>query len=247
MAIRIITDSPSDISINEAKELNLGIVPLKITFDEKSYVEGVDISVEEFYKKLDTSENLPTTSTPSPEDYLTHFNQAKEAGDDVIVITLSAGISGTYQCANLAKDMADYSKIHIIDSGQATISQMLLVRYALSLRDAGKNCDEIVEEIERAKERVVLLVMVDTLDNLHKGGRLSKSVTLAGNMLKIKPILTLKDGKVGIEGKARGFKGSIKTILKLIDEYGEIDSSSPVYFGYAGNSDHCSIFKEKSR
>lgn len=245
MGIRIITDSPSDISRNEAAKLNIDIVPLKINIDGTSYVEGVDISTDEFYEKLENSESLPTTSTPSPEDYLTYYKDAKKAGDDVIVITLASALSGTYQCAILAKDMADYSRIFIIDSEQATISQMLLLRYAIKLRDEGKTSEEIVELIEKAKKNLVLFVVVDTLDYLHKGGRLSKSVAVAGNILKLKPLIGLKDGSVSLLGKARGFNGSVKAVLKLLDEY-TFDLSVPITYGYTGRSKQWELFKEKA-
>lgn len=245
MAIRIITDSPSDITIKEGKKLKVDIVPLKIIFDGKSYREEVDLTMEEFYKKLDASKELPTTSTPSPEDYLTYYNDAKKAGDSVIVITLSAGISGTYQCANLAKDMADYSNIHVIDSMSATVGQRLLVEYAVKLRDESKSVEEIIETIENAKHRVVFFAVVDTLKNLHKGGRLSKGVTIAGTILKVKPIITLKDGTVSLIEKARGFNGSVKTVTELIHASGEIDTTLPVYFGYSDTSDLCTTFREK--
>lgn len=245
MGIRIITDSPSDISRKEGANLKIDIVPLKINIDENSYTEGVDLSIEDFYQKLKTSKNLPTTSTPSPEDYLFYYEEAKKAGDDVIVITLASALSGTYQCANLAKNISDYSRIFIIDSEQATISQMLLVKYAIKLRDEGKTTEEIVDYIENIKKKVVILAMVDTLEYLHKGGRLSKSLAIAGNILKLKPIITLDKGAVSLIGKARGFNGSIKTILKLLDEY-TLDTSGPIIYGYTGDSNQCELFKEKT-
>ena len=244
MAIRIITDTPSDISIKEGRDLNINIVSLKIHFDEVSYTEGVDLSVEEFYQKLESSKNLPTTSTPSPEDYLLHYEEAKKAGDDVIVITLASALSGTYQCANLAKDMANYSRIFIIDSEQATISQAMLVRYAIKLRDEGKTAEEIVNYLNDIKDRVVILAMVDTLEYLHKGGRLSKSLAIAGNVLKLKPIISLDKGSVSLIGKAHGINASIKTILKLIDDY-DIDLSEQIIFGYTADPTQGILFKER--
>lgn len=246
MSIRIITDSPSDIPLEEAKELKIDIVPLKLNIDGVSYREGFDITPEEFYEKLETSKELPTTSTPSPDDFLIYYNEAKEAGDDVIVITLASSLSGTYQYANLAKDMADYSKIHVIDSTQATIGEMLLVKYAVKLRDEGKPVEEIIDAIESIKEKVTIYAMVDTLDYLHKGGRLSKGVAIAGNLLNIKPTITFKNGNLAVVGKGRGINGSIKNIFKLIDDGGSFDSDFPVIFGYSGTSDNCEIFKEKA-
>ena len=246
MKIRIITDTPSDITIKEGKKLNIDIVPLKIIFDEKSYLEDIELSMEDFYKKLKTAKNLPTTSTPSPEDYLKFFEEAKNAGEEVIVITLSGSVSGTYQCANLAKNMANYSNIYIIDSAQATIGQRLLVEYAIQLREQGKTAKEIVEIIEEVKKKVVLYAMVDTLEYLHKGGRLSKRSTIAGTILKIKPIITLKEGAVSLIGKARGANGAMKTIFDLISQESPIDPSLPVYFGSTNNYELCYSCKEKA-
>lgn len=244
MAIRIITDTTSDISIKEGTDLNINIVSLKIHFDEFSYTEGVDLSTEEFYQKLESSKNLPTTSTPSPEDYLLYYEEAKKAGDDVIVITLASALSGTYQYANLAKDMVNYPRIFIIDSEQATISQALLVRYAIKLRDEGKSAEEIVNYLNDIKNRVVILAMVDTLEYLHKGGRLSKSLAIAGNVLKLKPIISLDKGSVSLIGKARGINASIKNILKLLDDY-DIDLSEQIIFGYTADPTQGILFKER--
>ena len=246
MAIRIITDTPSDISFDEAKEMNIDLVPLKINVDGESYREGIDISVDQFYQMLETSKVLPTTSTPSPDDFLTYFEEAKEAGDDVVVLTLASALSGTYQCAILAKDMADYPNIHVIDSEQATLGEMVLVRYATKLRDEGKSVQEIVDTIEASKKKVVLLAVLDTLEYLHKGGRLPKSVAIAGGLLKIKPMITLKDGSVEVVGKSRGIKASIKNLLAEIEKYPEFDAAAPIVYGYTASSDQCETFKEKA-
>lgn len=234
MGIRIITDSPSDISIEEGKILNIEIVPLKINIDDKSYREGIDITTEEFYEKLKASDVLPTTSQPSPEEYLTLFKDAKETGDDVIVITLASKFSGTYQSANLAKDMVEYPNIYIIDSEQATLGEMVLVRYAVNLREQGKTAEEIVKIITEEKKKVILIALIDTLDYLQKGGRLSKSVAIAGSLLNIKPVITVKDGEIAVIGKARGVKSGIKNLLSSIDVYEEFNPDAPVIFGYTG-------------
>ena len=223
MAIRIITDTPSDISFDEAKEMNIDLVPLKINVDGESYREGIDISVDQFYQMLETSKVLPTTSTPSPDDFLTYFEEAKEA-----------------------KDMADYPNIHVIDSEQATLGEMVLVRYATKLRDEGKSVEEIVDTIEASKKKVVLLAVLDTLEYLHKGGRLPKSVAIAGGLLKIKPMITLKDGSVEVVGKSRGIKASIKNLLAEIEKYPEFDAAAPIVYGYTASSDQCETFKEKA-
>ncbi len=234
MAIRIITDSPSDISIKEAKQLNIDIVPLKINIGDKSYQEGIDITIEEFYEKLKTSEVLPTTSQPSPDDYVTLYEEAKKAGDDVIVITLASKLSGTYQSANLAKGIVDYPNIHIIDSEQATLGEMLLVKYAVKLRDQGKTTEEIVEIITEAKKKVVLVALIDTLEYLQKGGRLSKGAAIAGSLLNIKPVITVQDGEVAVISKARGVKAGIRNLLSSIDDFEDFNLDAPVTYGFSG-------------
>ncbi len=236
MSIRIITDSPSDIPLEEAKKLNIEIVPLKINVEEESYREGIDITNDVFYDKLIRSETLPTTSAPSPGDYVELFDSAKEAGDDVIVITLASSLSATYQSACIAKDMAKYERVFIIDSKQATLGQLLLVKYAVKLKNEGKATEEIVDIIEDVKNKVVLLAMVDTLDYLHKGGRLPKTVALTTGFLNIKPIIKLENGSLKLAGGSRGTKGANKNIIKSIDSYGGINLDVPAVFGYTGNS-----------
>ena len=247
MAIRIITDSPSDITTEEAKLLNISIVPLRINVDDKSFKEGIDITTEEFYNKLEKSDTLPKTSAPSPDDFLAHYDEAKKAGDEVIVITLAASLSASYQSAVIAKELAEYSKIHVIDSKQASIGEMVLVRYAIRLRDEGKTAKEIVEILEKAKDKIILIAIVETLDYLQKGGRLSKTVALAGGLLNIKPIITVKDGAISLIAKPRGIKGAMKNLLSSIDDYDNFNLAAPVVYGYTGNlSDNIEVFKEQA-
>lgn len=236
MSIKIITDSPSDLLLSEGEKLQVNIVPLNIHIGGESYKEGIDITTDIFYDKLEKSDKLPTTSAPSPDDYLAYYQEAKEAGEDVIVITLASALSATYQSANIAKDMIDYPKIHIIDSTQATIGQLLIVKYAISLRDEGKSAEEIVSIIEDAKKRVKLLAVFDTLDYLHKGGRLPKTVAVATGLLNIKLIIKLEDGSLDLISSARGYKSSLKRLLKLIDNC-KLYPKAPAIFGYTGNTE----------
>ena len=232
MGIRIITDSTSDISAAQAKELGVTIIPLKVIFGDKEYREGVEITMEGFYDKLVKAEKLPTTSQPSPDDFLASFLEAKKANDSVIVILISGKLSGTVQSATIAKDLAEYEDIHIVDS-QITITGLrFLVEYAVKLSREGKSAAEIVPILEDVKDRIVLLAMVDTLEYLHKGGRLSKSSAILGSLLKFKPIITLQDGVIGVVGKERGTNKGIAKMLEIMEERGQIDYNYPVYFGY---------------
>ena len=245
MGIRIITDSTSDISIKQAAKMNITLVPLKVIFGNKEYKEGVDITIDGFYEKLVKAEKLPTTSQPSPDDFLEYFKKGKAAGDSIIVLVIAAKLSGTYQSAMIAKDMVEYEDIHIINSDTTTCALRILVEQAVKLRDEGMVANEIVTKLMDLKDRVVLIAMVDTLEFLHKGGRLSKSSAILGTLLKFKPLITVKDGVVGVLGKERGVNKAIGRLVEIIDEYGGIDSSYPVHLGYTAQDDQCKLLKDK--
>lgn len=245
MGVRIITDSTSDISQEKAKAMDITVVPLKVIFGDKEYKEGIDITMDGFYEKLVTSEKLPTTSQPSPDEFLEHFTRAKEAKDSVVVILIAGKLSGTFQSATIAKEIAEYEDIHIVDSLTAITGLRLLVNQAILLREQGKNAAQIAKILEDLKDRIVLLAMVDTLEYLHKGGRLSKSSAILGSLLKFKPIITLKDGALGVVGKERGTNKGIARILEAVDEFGAIDQSYPVYFGYTAEESKALILREK--
>ena len=244
MSIRIITDSTTDINREQAQQLDITVVPLKVIFNDREYKEGIDITIEGFYEELVKAEKLPTTSQPSPDDFLGYFNDAKEAGDSVIVILISGKLSGTVQSALIAREMADYQDIHIIDSNNAVIGLRTLVEHAVKLRKEGRTVDEIVNAISTLKDKVVLLAMVDTLEYLHKGGRLSKSSAILGSLLRFKPILTLKDGVITVVGKERGVNKGIARILETMEEYGEVDRDYPVNLGFTAEGSKCVMLKD---
>lgn len=244
MGIRIITDSTSDISTSQAKELGVTIIPLKVIFGDMEYKEGIDISMEGFYDKLVKVEKLPTTSQPSPDDFLVSFQQAKEAKDSVVVVLIAGKLSGTLQSATIAKEMVEYDEIYIIDSLSAITGLRLLVEHAVKLRNQGVSAAEIAQTLEELKDRIVLLAMVDTLEFLHKGGRLSKSSAILGSLLKFKPIITLKDGAIGVIGKERGTNKGITKILEVIDEIGVMDQNYPIYYGYTAEDSKTKLLME---
>lgn len=246
MGIRIITDSTSDINIKEAQQKGITVIPLKVLFGDKEYREGIDINMEDFYKKLAKADKLPTTSQPAPDDFFGYYKDAKEAGDSVIVILIASKFSGTLQSAMIAKDIVEYEDIHIVDSSTSITGLRLLVEEAIKLKEQGVNVKEIVDILNELKERIVLLAMVDTLEYLHKGGRLSKSSTILGTLLKFKPILQVKDGVIGVLGKERGSNKGIAKVLELMDEAGEIDHDYPVYFGYTAEDGKGLLLKEKA-
>lgn len=245
--IKIITDSTSDIDVTYAKELNIDIVPLKVIIDGKEYKDRVDLQPDQFYSLLEKSEVLPTTSQPSPQEFLNYYEEAKEKGDSIIVMTLSGTISGTYQSANIAKDLAEYENIYVIDSLNATQALRLLVLKAIALREEGKDAETIFNELQAYKERVRIVAFVDTLEYLCKGGRMSKTVAAAGTLLKVKPIIGLRDGKLEMFSKARGAVKATAKIIELIHEDGEIDFNEPICIGYTGNDEGLEKFEQALR
>ena len=230
MSIRIITDSASDIEQGEYQ--NVQVLPMTISIDEKLYRDGIDITKDEFYHLLETSDTIPITSLVTPYQFEEAYDSVKAEGDEAIVITLSSRLSGTYQSATTAAEGKPW--ISVIDSKNITASQRLLVLRAMQLALLGLSRKEIVDELEREKERIVIYAAVDTLDYLLKGGRISKSSALMGGFIGIKPILTLEDGELVPIGKVRGSKKSHAFLNQKIEEIGGIDFSMPYAVGYSG-------------
>lgn len=231
--IRILTDSGSDLLPSSAD--NLTILPLTIRFGEEEYRDGVNLSHREFFEKLTASSQMPTTSLIPPGDFEAAFDQAEAAGETVVAVLLSSKLSGTYQSAVLAAQ--DRKHVYVVDSLGATIGEQILVQYALRLAQKGLGGKAIAEELERAKTHVRLLGVPDTLEYLHRGGRISKTVALVGGALAIKPVLALRDGEVVMIGKARGAKNADNYLIKEIQSAGGVNFEMPFCLGYTGLSD----------
>ena len=215
--IRILTDSASDILPAEAEQLGVTVIPLNVTLEDSTVLrDGVDMTPTEYYGILAGCHKLPTTSQPSPELFENFFTEAAAAGDEVIGIFLSHELSGTYQCAKLAADMVNADNILFVDSENVCLSEALLVRLAVHLRDSGKSAGQIAAILEHAKEHLHLVAVIDDLKYLRKGGRLPAAVAVAGGMLGIKPLITIKEGKVAMAGKARGLPGAYVALFKKI-------------------------------
>ena len=243
--IRILLDSSADFSAEEAKVRNMELVPINITFNDKNYLDGVDITKDEFYELLTSSETFPMTAQPSPQDFLDIFEDAKEKGDQIIYLSLSSGLSGTFQSATLAKNMAEYDEIYLVDTLSATRAIRLMAEYACKLREEGKDAATIVEELENFRSRVVILAAVDTLEYLQKGGRLSKAAAAIGELANLKPIITVtEEGKIGVPAKALGRNKAISTLIKMITEK-QIDTTFPIYSLYAVGEENTEKLEQK--
>ena len=231
--IRILTDSASDILPAEAEQLGVTVIPLNVTLEDGTVLrDGVDMTPSAYYEILAGCRKLPTTSQPSPELFENFFLEAAAAGDEVIGIFLSHALSGTYQCAKLAADMANVDNVLFVDSGHVCLSEALLVRLAVQLRDSGKTAGQIAAILEHAKEHLHIVAAIDDLKYLRKGGRLPAAVAVAGGMLGIKPLITIQDGKVAMAGKARGLPGAYVALFKKVEEMGGINPAFPALAGY---------------
>lgn len=232
--IKIITDSASDISQEEAKQLGITVLPLTSHFGDVEYRDGIDITTKEFFEKLIESDVFPTTSCISPAQCYDAFKEHKE--DDIIFIGVSSKLSGCCQSAVIASE--DFNNVHIIDSETVTVGQRLLIELALKLVNEGKTVDEIVDILETKKKDIRLVALLDTLEYLRKGGRVSGAAAVIGGLLSIKPVIALEDGLIAVLGKARGSKSGSNFLNEKIKEYGSIDFSLPYCVAYSGLSDH---------
>ena len=232
MAVTLITDSGCDLTWEQARELNVILIPMTVHFGDEEYFSGIDLSNEDFYKKLAVSAELPTTSQPTPFQFEQAYAKIKQNGDEAVVLCVSSALSGTYQSANIAQDGYE-DCVYVVDSQAVSTAQKVLLDYAISLRNHGASAKEIALALEAKKNDVCAFAAIETLEYLIKGGRLSKAAGAVGSVLGIRPILTLKDGALTIAGKARGVKGAISMTNKMIADVG-IDFSMPVAVGYTG-------------
>ena len=232
--IRILTDSASDILPAEAEQLGVTVIPLNVTLEDGTVLrDGVDLTPTEYYARMAGCKKLPTTSQPSPELFERFFTEAAAAGDEVVGIFLSHALSGTWQCAKLAADLANVDNVLFVDSANVCLGEGLLVRLAVQLRAAGRTLVQIATDLEHAKEHLHLVAAIDDLKYLRKGGRLPAAVAVAGGMLGIKPLITIKDGKVAMAGKARGLPGAYVALFKKIDELGGVHPDFEAVAGYS--------------
>ena len=233
MNIHIITDSASDIVDNTRPDLT--VLPMLITFGEKAYRDGVELTHKEFYEKLVEGGGLPVTSQITPFAFEEAIDERREKGEAVIVITMSGKLSGTNQSARSAAEGKE--NVWVVDSENVTVGERILVELALRRKDEGVSPEKIVAELEQVKRRVRLVALLDTLEYLKKGGRVSAAVAFAGGLLQIKPVIAIKNGEVAVVGKARGSKQANNLIAEAVESAGGVDFEMPYFLGYTGLSD----------
>lgn len=233
--VRIITDSGCDLTREEANRLGVQVIPITVTFGEEEYQDGVTLTTTQFYEKLVQSKELPHTSQIPPYTYGEVFEECVGAGDTAVCLSLSSKLSGSYQ--NAAATAEDFEGVYAVDTMNVCIGQQILVRLAARLRDEGMDAAGIAARLVEVRGRVRVLALLDTLEYLKKGGRISPTVAFAGEVLGIKPVVSVTDGEVALVGKARGSKNGNNLLRKLIEETGQIDFSMPCVLGYTGLSD----------
>ncbi len=234
MKVRIIVDSTADVSA--AIQSRLTVVPLTVQFGAEEYIDGVTITRKEFYEKLIESDVLPSTSQATPAAFESVFAEVTANGESAVVLTISSKLSGTYQSAMIAAQ--EYPQnIHVVDSLSAATGIGILAELALQLADSGMAAADIAARLAEERENVCLIALLDTLEYLKRGGRISKTAAFAGGILSIKPVISLRDGEVAMLGKARGSKQGNNLLVKEIEAAGGVDYAKPVLLGYSGLSD----------
>ncbi len=234
MSVRIIIDSTVD--INPKLKNRFTIVPLTVHFGDEEYIDGVTITHKQFYEKLIESDVLPTTSQATPIAFADKFAEVAAAGDTAVVITIASKLSGTFQSAMLAAQ--DYEdKIFVVDSRTAAIGSGILAELALNMARGGASACEIFDALLKKRDKICLVALLDTLEYLKKGGRISKTAAFAGNLLSIKPVISVKDGEIHTLGKARGSKQGNNLLITEINNAGGVDFDLPLLLGYTGLSD----------
>lgn len=234
MNVRIVVDSTADTS-PEIRD-RLTVVPLTVHFGDQEYVDGITITHKQFYEKLVESDVMPTTSQPTPEAFADVFRQAEQADEQVVVLTVSSKLSGTYQSATIAA--ADYpGRVWVVDTQSVAIGSGILAELALRMAEQGMDAPSIAAQLERERENIRVIALLDTLEYLKKGGRISKTVAFAGGMLSIKPVAAIQNGEIAILGKARGPKQGNNLLITEIQKAGGVNFDKPLLLGYTGLSD----------
>jgi len=234
LSVKIIVDSTADLRPEVAEKVS--IVPLTVHFGDKEYISGVNLTPRKFYEMLVESDELPTTSQPTPVAFEEAFEKAVEEGNEVVCLTCSGKLSGTCQSAHIAA--AEFpGKVHVVDSNTIAIALGILVEYAVELMERGFRAEEISRQLMQKRDQVKLLALVDTLEYLKKGGRISSTVALAGGLLNIKPVITIDGGVIKLLGKARGSRQGNNLLVQEITKAGGVDFTKPVMLGYTGLSD----------
>ncbi|MDD4153969.1 MAG: DegV family protein [Bacilli bacterium] len=231
--VHIITDSTSDISQFAAEKLGINVVPLHVNIDGVDYIDGLTINNQEFFKKLRTAKVLPRTSAPSPGAFL-EIMKKYPADEEILVMTISSDASATFSSAKLAVEELDRENVVLFDTRQATIGLLALVHAAVMFRDVGDNAKTIVEKLKKISERIVVQAAFDDLRYLRMGGRIPFTLAVLGTVINMKPIITMKDGKIHSSAKIIGMQRALNHIVYTLAD-NDVDYSLPTFVGHTDN------------
>lgn len=232
MTVKIICDSTADLLSDTLSKVQ--VVPLTVRFGKEEYIDKVTIDNNTFYNKLIESDEMPTTSQATPADFDKVFSKI-DPKDSAVCITLASNLSGTYQSARIAE--SEYDNIYVVDSTSVTVGVSVMVELAVRYAEEGLDAQTIAAKLEEDKKKIVLVALVDTLEYLKKGGRISSAIAIAGTLFNIKPVLAIEDGEIKILGKARGSKQGNNYLIQEIEKNGGVDFTKPVLLGYTGTND----------
>ena len=241
--IKILTDTTSNITPEDAKELGITLLPLTVIFGTEEYRDGIDITPEEFYDKLKKKGTpFPRTSQINSATFEEEIRKAEANGDTLLIMPISSVLSGTYHSACMAKEAVGYDKAYVYDSLGTTAMLKILVLEAVKMAD--RPIEEVLAHLNSVRPRIELYAIMDTFEYLHKGGRLNRATALIGNLLHIKPTIHVEpDGKVKLAAKNLGFKAALKSFQKLVKPE-EIDTNFPFFYIYTATKDKCKTLIE---
>ncbi|MFC2016088.1 DegV family protein [Chloroflexota bacterium] len=224
MTVKIVTDSLSDITSDIAQGLGITVVPLTVLFGHESFLDRVTMTTDEFYHRLIHDNIWPTTTQPPPGDFVNVYNKLAEETDEILVVTLSAKLSGTYESALGAKSLVEKKcRIEVIDSRTVAMGLGLIVIAAAKMAQTGANLDELADLVRKAMTHSHIIMYFDTLKYLAKGGRIGKAQGLLGSMLSVKPILTIKDGEVAPLTRVRALAAGMDYLCNFIAGFSRIE------------------------
>jgi DegV family protein with EDD domain len=216
--IKIVTDSSAHLPAEEYTCRDITVIPLKVIFGDQTYREGIDLSNDDFYRRLRESRDLPTTTQPSAGEFLEAYRRLTDAGHSVISLHLSSKLSGTYNSAITAREMLPDRDITVVDTPWISCALGMIAREAAMAAQAGRSKDEILALIDRLSQKLNIVFVVDTLEYLQKGGRIGGAQALLGTLLKIKPILHLENGRIEPLDKVRTKQAAVRRLIEVMDE-----------------------------
>ena len=224
MTVKIVTDSVADLPAQVAKELGITVIPLNVRFGTELYRDGIDITTEEFYERLKRDKTLPVTSVPSPAAFAEAYDKLAEETDEILAIIVSSKLSGTYDVASQSIGLMERKcRVEVIDSQWAVMAQGFIVMKAAQAAKAGASLDEVIEVTRKNIPRVDMYAVFDTLEYLRRGGRIGRAQALLGSILKVNPIITLRDGVVEPAGRTRSRAKAIDYLYNYATSYSYIE------------------------